>query len=158
MEQQKKKIRWNVIDVIIIVAVLAVIAVFGYSQLKGRVETASGKTIQMQFMSEDVSDFVVDQLQVGDTVVDDGTNSELGTVTDIQTEDSVLYAPDSEGKYVQTTKPDSKKVTITTEVKGTEYEHGAILGNTKYSVGHSMTIRAGKAKIYLRVYDIQVKE
>ncbi len=156
--EQKKKIRFNVVDAIIIIAVLAVVAVFGYSQLKGKTEMTSGKTIQMQIMAEEVSDFVVDQMKVGDSVIDDGTNSSLGKITDIQVEDAASYAPDAQGKYVKSSKPDNRKVTITTEVKGTEYEHGAILGNTKYSVGHSFTVRAGKAKIYLRVFDIQVKE
>lgn len=156
--EQKKKMKFNAVDVIIVIAILAVVAVFGYSQIKGRTETTRGKSIEMQLMTEEVSDFVADQLEIGDTVTDDGTNAELGTITDIQTDDAVSYAVDSEGNYVKTSKPDYQKVTITTEVKGSEYEHGAILGGTKYSVGHSLTVRAGKAKIYLRVYDIQVKE
>ncbi len=156
--EQKKKIRFNVVDAIIIIAVLAVVAVFGYSQLKGRMETSSGKTIQMQFMAEEVSEFVLENMEIGDSVMDDGTNSELGTITDIQVEDAASYGTNSDGEYVLSSRPGYKKVIITTEVRGTEYEHGAILGGTKYSVGHSLTIRAGKAKIYLRIYDIQVKE
>lgn len=156
--EQKKKIKFNAVDVIIVIAVLAVIAVFGVSQLKGTGETTHGKTVQIQLMGEEVSDFVTEQMNIGDEVTDDGTNADLGTITDIELNDAVSYGVNSDGNYVKTSKPGYKQAIITTEVSGTEYEHGVILDGAKYSVGHSLTIRAGKAKIYLRVYDIQVKE
>lgn len=156
--EQKKKIKFNAVDAIIVIAILAVIAVFGYSQLKGTGDTSRGKEVQIKLMAEEVSDFVTEQMEIGDEVVDDGTNADLGTITDIELNDAVSYGVNSDGNYVQTSKPGYKQAIITTEVSGTEYAHGVILDGAKYSVGHSLTVRAGNAKIYLRVYDIQEKE
>ena len=42
--------------------------------------------------------------------------------------------------------------------KNCKVHSGAVIGGVKYYVGHSFTLLAGKAKLWLRVYDISFGE
>ena len=75
----------------------------------------------------------------------------------IEIADAVSYGVDANGRQVVSSKPNYKSMIITTEVQATEFAHGMIVNASKYYVGHTFTFLAGKAKLYLRVYDIQFK-
>ncbi len=148
----------NIIDLLLIVVVVAIIGIFGYKFLapQNAGTTQSGTKAIMRFYAEEISDFVLDDtIHPGDVVYDVQEKVVMGTVTDFDTFDSVVYNTDAQGNVVKTTKEDYKSVTVTAEVTGEEFANGIIIDGTKYIVGHSMTLAAGKAKMYLRVSDIE---
>ena len=150
----------NIIDLIVLLALIAAIAVFGYSKAKGGKDalTKDSDEVEIVFYTEQVSDFVVDKIQAGDMVCDADKNIFFGTVTSVEKGPAVSYNQTSDGKIVVSDRPDSSSATITVTGKANMDEYGAKFEGTQYTVGHSLTIRAGNAKIYLRVYDIREKK
>lgn len=144
----------NIIDLIVLIAVLAVVAFFAAYKLMPHT-TEKAQKIEMKIMSEEVSDFVVDKIKIGDPVSDDLTNVPLGKVTNIEIGPSISWASNDDGEYVHSDREYWSSVIITTELEGKMYEHGALINNVKYGVGHSATFRFGIGKIYARVYDIK---
>ncbi len=145
----------NVIDFLAIIAILAAVAaavvfVFVKPQQKKT-------TLVMKYFIEEVNDFVASKVQVGDELYDDTFSVELGHVTDVELDDSVSYGQVTDGVYSLTSKEGFYSMIITGEVEGEKTTLGAEIGGKKYGVGHTFVLRAGDAKLYLRVYDIAVK-
>ncbi|MBO4343999.1 MAG: DUF4330 domain-containing protein [Clostridia bacterium] len=146
----------NVIDFLVILLVIAVIAAgikFVFFNNGGESDT-----LIMKFRIEEVDNFVAEKVKIGDSLYDDTGDNDLGTVIDVETDDSISYSVSEDGLYNMTSREGYKSMIITGEVKGRKTKLGAEIKGTKYGVGHSMVLRAGDAKLYLRVYDIQVKD
>ncbi len=148
----------NIIDLFIIIVILAVGAYAVKSMTSQEVNfanTGSVSKYRIQFFTERVSDFVIDKVKVGDPVEEEGRVSTLGNVTEIQLDDAFEYNPDANGQTQKSTIPDHKSLVLTMEVDGSDYNHGVIIQGNKYSVGHSLTVRAGVSKIFGRIYSIE---
>ena len=146
----------NIIDLIIVIALIAVVALAAYSFAgSGEAEVSSGKAV-IKFYAEEVTDFVLDgTINIGDPIIEVGTKNDMGTVTNVEIGDAVSYGEDSEGKWVQSSLPGHKSVLITAEVEGNEVPNGIEIKKAEYYIGHTMTIVAGKAKLHLRIYDLE---
>lgn len=146
----------NIVDLIVVLVIIAAVAMFAVSKLNNHNDAVvdDGKQIYMSFYSEEVADFVADKIEIGAKVYDDDGEQVLGEVVKVDFEPSVIYTANSEGKSVMSTKEKYKAVTITAKVDGTLSDYGLVLNDVKYGVGHSITIRAGYAKIWMKVSDI----
>lgn len=145
----------NVIDfLVILVLIVAVVAVAVFI-LKPK---DGADTLIMKFRIEEVDKFVAEKVHVGDELFDDTYSLDLGHVTDIELDDSISYGGMTNGVYTVATKENYYSMIITGECKGTKTGLGAEIGGKKYGVGHTFVLRAGDAKLYLRVYDIKLKE
>ena len=147
----------NIIDLIVILIIIAAVAAGGLFVVRNRRKSANQEKLIMKFYAEEVSDFVTDKLKEGSALYDDDNSIGLGKIIKFEINDSVTYGGVSEGQYTMVTKEGYKSVVITGELMGEKNELGAIVGGHQYGVGHSMVLRAGDAKIYLRVYDIAEK-
>ena len=148
----------NLIDLFIVLVILALITVAALKFGPGTAsKTVNQDNIVVKYYAEEVSTFVADKVAVGDQLLDDGRNSDLGTVTEVVLGPSKTDVPASDGSLVNSSKPDCDSIMITSEVKGQITPFGCTIANNKYGVGHSFTLRAGKTKIFLRVYDITKK-
>ena len=147
----------NIIDLVIVLVVVAAVAILGYKFLAPKANESSASVAVAKYYIEEVTDFVVENVKIGDKCMDESKNVSLGTVTDIEIGDAVSYGTNDKGEFVQSSKPGHKSMIITTEVNATPFDHGMIVGASKYYVGHTFVFLAGKAKLYLRVYDIQFK-
>ena len=74
-------------------------------------------------------------------------NIYMGKVVDFKMEDSVFWEPNAEGVLVKSSMDNYRAVTITTRVSGEVSAYGIRLSGVEYSVGHTVAIRAGFAKI-----------
>lgn len=147
----------NIIDFIVILVIVAAVAFAGISFLKPDTAEES-TTIVMKYYIEEVNDFVAEKVHIGDALWDDAADHSLGVVTNVEIDDPESWAATADGKYVPAVREGFKSMIITGEVEGTKTDIGAEVNRMKYGVGHSMVLRAGDAKLYLRVYDIAVKE
>lgn len=156
----------NVIDLLIVVVIVAAVALIAFKTVipdGGTETTQSGEVVKQEdvdvffeFYAEEVPEYVVDgTMKKGDKVTEVGTDNLMGEIVDFEIKDSVAYASDDEGKWVASPKPNYKSVRVRCKGKGDYYEHGCKIKGAKYYVGHTMTIAAGRAKLYLKISDIE---
>lgn len=149
----------NLIDILIVimavVAVLFVVSRSGSNIAPGA--TGTDQTYVMKFYVDVIQDFVVEHIQVGDTVMDDGRHINLGTIVDLRVEESVEFHPDSYGVLVQSPRDGYHSLEITTELTAQSFNNGLIINGNRYAVGQSVTIRAGDSILFLRISGIEEK-
>lgn len=155
---EKKKIKFNIIDVVILVVVLAVAAFVGTKIFgKDKEAAAEPKTYEISFYCEEVPAFAAEAVKVGDSVEDETKKVYLGKITDVSMDEAVVFNVDAEGNTVKSSKEGYKSVKITSEVSATEFDHGIVADSIKYSIGHSVTLYAGKGKMVGKVSAINEK-
>lgn len=156
---ENKKVRFTLIDAIVVLVIIAVIAFVGYKFFGKEVvqNQATSDTFEISFYIEEAPDFAVDNIKVGSTVTDEAKKVSLGTIKNVETGDAVGFVGTDDGEFVTSSKENYKSVKITAEVNANEFEHGIKVAGNEYVVGHSMTIYAGKAKLYGRVSGIEKK-
>lgn len=155
----------NLIDLLVLLFVVAAAAV-AYMFLSGRIATNSKlddfkgpvTDVDVVYYTEEISDFVADQVKLGAVVYDDANLHSLGNVTDIDIGEALIYGPKSDGSLAVVSKEGYSSAYITGRANVTRTRLGFTHKLANYGVGHSMTIRAGDAKIYLRIYDIHATQ
>lgn len=147
----------NLIDFLFLLILIVAVAAAAVFILRPKKDA---ETLVMKFRIEEVDNFVAEKVHVGDALYDDTYEQDIGEVTDVETAESISFYGSSSGAdstYAVTSRENYCSMIITGEVKGRKTKLGAEIGGKKYGVGHSMVLRAGDAKLYLRVYDIAVK-
>lgn len=154
----------NIIDLLIVIVLVAAVLLVGYKTVApglGIGDSAEGVNGQnaevfIEFFAEEVPDFAVDgTINNGDKVIEVGTDTMMGEVVEVEIGDSISYASDDSGNWVAGSKPNYKSVRIKCKGTADYYEHGCKIKGAKYYIGHTMTIAAGKAKLYLKISDIE---
>lgn len=151
----EKKVKFNVVDVIVILVIIAAVAFVGMMFFGGNLGGSSQSTYEVTYLCEEVPEFAATIIKEGDKVLDEQKDTDLGVVTAVEISDSRTYAVTDAGEVLCVAKPYYNCVSLTTEVKGQDYDFGMIAGSSKYGVGHSITIRVGSAKIFGRVSGIK---
>ena len=144
----------NIIDFLVVLVILVAVAAVAAFVFMPK---DTGDELVMKFMIEEVDEFVADKVNIGNALYDNDFSISLGYVTDIEKGPSVSYFENKDGTYSRIAKEGLYSMIITGEVMGEKTSLGAEIGGKKYGVGHSFVLRAGDAKLYLRVYDIQLK-
>lgn len=154
----------NIIDLIVLIVVAALIFAgtvfiknggFNPSGVSNDIFTGPQEKMIIKYYQEEVNDFVIEHLEVGSPVYDDTGKNLMGTLIGFETAPSIYYTEDAKGNAIKSSKEDCKSLILITEVEGMRTQMGATVNGTVYSVGHSLILRAGDAKMYPRVYDIQ---
>lgn len=115
----KRKFNW--IDYCIILFVLAVIVVLGFkiknvTSIKSTENNEANNTKkEVVLLIEDVRQYSVDALQVGDNVYSDDTNYFFGKIKDIEVEDSYLVIAKNGGEGILTRSPEKYNIKLTVE-------------------------------------------
>lgn len=122
----KKKFKFNLIDFMIVIAVIAVIVVIAFRSgaVDSFTNTAKGKTIAYEIKVGDVQKESYNYINVGDKIYSEETDAYLGTVVDKVSEPAKAYIVTTEGKIVKTEQPGRVDIYLTVEAKGTVDEGG----------------------------------
>jgi hypothetical protein len=141
----KKKLYFNVIDVILIVAILASVAALIFFLRERRIVTDNGdKTaeivykIEVTAMREEFRNLVA----VGDMVVDPVTVNSVGEVTDVSYAPYLYVGTDrTTGLQVTTTYPGKLIMTVTVKTVATVTDTGYEVGGRALTLGETMSFR-----------------
>ncbi len=160
----EKKIKFNIIDAVIIIVVLAALAFAGYKILSASYEINAEKdtvTYKVSYFCEEVPDFAAYAVEVGAPVTDELAKDDLGIVTNVKIGPSKSHTTDAEGNIHLVTKPNFQALEIETEVevpaKDADFKFGMLINESKYGIGHTFTFRVGKTKLYGRISGIDKK-
>ena len=155
----QKKAKFNIVDIIVILILVAGIAFVGVRMFGGEepaveATAGSGSTYHVTFHAECVREDVANTLVLGSKSENASRNMDLGTLVDFTIDESVIYSFDSEGNCVKSTKPDYVSVTLVCRVTGTQEPTGLQVGQFMLNVGHNMGVRCGNTEINCNVWNI----
>ena len=122
----KKKIKFNLIDFLIVIAVIAVIVVIAFRSglVENLANNAKGKTIVYTVKIGDVQNESFNFIDIGEKLYNDETDAYIGTIVDKRVETSKVYIISTEGKIVKTEQPGRADIYLTVEAKGTVNANG----------------------------------
>ena len=146
----------SLIDLFVLVAVAAA-AVFVVNGLGvNRIITpASAEVAYISFQTEQAPDCVTGFLPTGGRVMDEAKGVDLGRITQVEVAEGYDYHPNEQGQMVKSAKYGYRALTITSAVRGSMDERGLWVDGNRYIVGHSMSVIAGDAIIYMRVSKLE---
>lgn len=154
----QKKVKFNVVDIIVILILIAGIAFVGVRMFGGEEPAVSdpstGSTYRVTFHAECVREDVAATLVQGSKAENASRNMDLGTLVEFSIDESIAYATDSKGNIVKTTKPGYVSVTLVCELTGIDQSTGLQVGQFMLNVGHSMGVRCGFTEINTIVQNI----
>ena len=150
----------SIIDVLIIVLIFSAGVFFAARYLSTR-NTIIGTggaldDLVIGFSSEEVNNFVVDAIKVGDSAKEYAQYANFGTVIDVETADSITWIADLEG-FVNPASKDGyySSVTVKTRAKGKINDIGFELDGSTYFVGKTVIIQFGKAGFQGRISSVE---
>ncbi len=157
----------NIIDLLVLLFIIAAAAVAGmFFTGKLGAETQGSKSeilskgsvgaIDVVFYTEEVSDFVIDKVNLVDSYAfDDACQHLLGKVTDVDEGESIIYGTNAQGATIASPKEGYSSAYITAAVPAAiRTRFGFSLNKANYGIGHTFVVRVDDAKIYMRIYDI----
>lgn len=154
-----KKAKFNIVDIIVILVLVAGIAFVGVKMFGGQEpaaisDPATGNTYQVTFYAECVPEDVAAALVEGSASENASRNMNLGTLVAFSTDASVVYGYDSNGLCVRSEKPGYVSVTLTCELTGQQEPTGLLVGQYMLNIGHNMGVRCGNVEIECIVQNI----
>ncbi|MDR1131836.1 MAG: DUF4330 domain-containing protein [Oscillospiraceae bacterium] len=145
----------NLID-LLIVLILAVLVTFVALKVVNKSEENAGLTqVRISFFAEEVPDYVAAALKEGASVLDSKENVTIGTVERFETGDPLGFETDTKGEIQAVQRQGFKSLSLTALAAARPGEHGVTIGGVLYGIGHTLTIYAGNAKLYLKVSGIE---
>lgn len=159
----QKKVKFNIVDIIVILILVAGIAFVGVRMFGGEepavdANTGAGSTYHVTFHAECVREDVANTLVLGSKSENASRNMDLGTLIDFSIDEAIAYGTDSKGNVVQCTKPGYVSVTLTCELTGVDQSTGLQVGQFMLNVGHAMGVRCGFTELNMIVQNIAAAE
>jgi hypothetical protein len=159
----QKKAKFNIVDIIVILILVAGIAFVGVRMFGGEepaveANAGAGSTYHVTFHAECVREDVASTLVLGSKSENASRNMDLGTLIDFSIDEAIAYGTDSKGNVVQGTKPGYVSVTLTCELTGIDQSTGLQVGQFMLNVGHSMGVRCGFTELNMIVQNIAAAE
>lgn len=128
----------SIIDVIVILAVVVMaLAIYVKTHKPQTGSNVSSTTIVYQMKVDNLPQYVVDAIQVGDDIYDKerSTGGSLGKITDIQISDGTYEAKLDDGTYEIIPAQDRYNLLLTIEGQGLVESDGSYLLNRVYDLG-----------------------
>ena len=156
----QKKVKFNIVDIIVIIAIIAGIVFVGVRMFGGQdspaasADPSDGKTYHVTFVADSVREDVAATLVQGSKAENASRNMDLGTLIDFTIDEAVVYTTDSKGNIVKTTKEGYVSVTLVCELTGIDQSTGLQVGQFMLNVGHAMGVRCGFTEISAIVQNI----
>jgi hypothetical protein len=150
----------SIIDIIVVVLIAVAAGVVGLRFLSGQntgiLSSSGADRLEITFYSEEVNDFVVDAISIGDSTMEYAQYASFGTVIDVMPGPSVTWVPDADGVVHQGHKEGKYySLTVKTEAFGTIDNTGFTLDGTKYFVGKTVIMYVGKAGYQGRISSVK---
>ncbi len=145
----------NLIDFAIVLVLIALVAFVALKVVDKGNEGTSLSQVRISFFGDETPDYVAKVLEEGTSVMDSTEKVTLGTVESFEVGAPIGYETDTKGEIQQVIRQGYNSVSINVLGKGEITEHGVTIDGVLYGVGHTLTIYAGKAKLFLKISGIE---
>ena len=158
MKKGKKiKLRFNVIDFIIIIIVVGCIAgiVYRYNLVDRLIIDSKKDTMQVHFVAFSVSKELEDKLSVGDEFYLEGSGELLGTLKSSDSSDAVMIVSDENGKPVISYNKELKDIQGIISCSGVKRDNGFFIAGTKFiAPGSELVLESINVRISVIITEI----
>ena len=153
----KKKHRFNIIDLVLVLAVLACAAgIFIRSNLHETVLIRNEQKVNITILTEALLDESAEALHVNDSFRFSSNSEEFGSLRDLELSPAKLRFFNDDGTVTITHYYDRKDAVCTFEATGYDTENGFMVnGNTFVGCGSTFNLRSKFIEIQCTVLDIQ---
>lgn len=129
----------NLLDLVVLLAVLAVAGRFVYQQFRSDEITAVGedREIEMTFMLPHVEQYTIDVLTEGEAVYDSKSNTYMGKVVDVDKRPSVVVREGPDGRLYESESDTKYDYFVTISGPGRVTSNGVTMGGIEVKVGRS---------------------
>lgn len=137
----------NIIDVAVVILILILI-VFAYLKFGVYEHTktdAEMSSIQFSIKISEVRKYTREAFKVGDTVYDSQTKLAIGSITNIEMENSKVNSETTDGRIILVENPERYDVIITIETQGIENDKA-------YFADKSVELKVGSEKVIETLY------
>ena len=141
----------NLIDLIIILILVALVATVAVRVMHNREQTSNVQKVRITFYTEEVADYVPKAMVKGAPCQDATENSDLGTLESFATAEPLGYVTDTNGEVEAVQRKGYVSLEFASDAEGELVDHGVKINGVTYAVGHSLTVYAGKAKVYCKI-------
>ncbi len=152
----------SIIDILVILIIVVAVVGIGYKFTRSNTSNpvfTKQKDVQIKFQMDEVPDFIVNAIKVGDPVRESVQNASFGKVVNIETGDSILWLTTEDGRNVKVSREGYYSLEITMEAKGMPDNLGVLIDKANYYVGQTITLYVGNAVLSSgRITEITVKE
>lgn len=153
----QKKAKFNIVDVIVILVLIAGIAFVGMKMFgsgEPAADPVTDNSYLITFRADCVPEEIAAGLSVGSKTENAERNMDLGTLVDCSIGESVTYGYDSQGNCVASRMPGHVSVTLVCQVTGTQTPTGLQVGKYPICIGHEMGVCCGNVEIDSVVWSI----
>ncbi len=147
MNEKKKKYRFNLVDVILVLLILASAAAVVYLVFfEGKVtegETSEQTDVIYTLKAADTDSVFRGKINIGDEVIDKKTGNKVGEVIDVQYTDSTYKTYNAErGEAQNNAYPGKIDISVTVSASGMKDSDGVIsVGSFKLAIGSRIVFR-----------------
>lgn len=144
----------NILDMLIVLVVFGIAVIFftrGDTGIGiGPIQTT---TYTIRFYTPLTDQFVVNPINIGDPVVQHGTELFFGNVIHLEIGEGLEWHPNSYGTLVASRWGDRLEMEITAEIELPQgsLNNGLMIQGNRFAIGQSVTIRAGDTVHFLRI-------
>ena len=161
--ENKKKLRFNIVDVIFILVLLAgaafvALRLFGSSLSSTSDNGKEEEEYIITFYVSDSANYIVNHIRTDSPLTDDSLSRDLGTLVDFKTGPAQINSTAADGHQVVSDREGYSSVYLMSRVKAADNGFGVTVDGLKLQVGHSMVVRSQEVKLWAYVYDIQKLE
>lgn len=157
----QKKTKFNIVDIIVILILVAGVVFVGVRMLGDRNPADAindNKTYQVTLRADCVPEDVAAALVQGSACEDLDRTMDLGKLTGFTTGESVTYTTDRDGEWVSSAKSGHVSVTLICELSASETPTGLRLGKYMLNVGRELDICCGMVQLQAVICDIAPAE
>lgn len=148
----------NLIDLIIVIILIVLAAFVVFKFAVPRDNEVAETQLYLSLFCEETPDYILDYLEEGTPVYDSKEDVTIGTVESLEIGEPTGYEAQGDGSdytLYQVSRDDYSSVKLRINATGVNGVNGATIEGVLYGVGHTMTVYAGQAKLYLRVSGIE---
>ena len=153
----------NVIDIVLVV-VLVGAAIAGFLFVRnagggdGEDARYGARPFVLQFYLGAADNILLRDIREGDAVFDNGNAVFLGNVVAVDRSYSYHLVPTPDGRLERRYNPGYASVVISVVRDAVPTENGIVLGNQRYGIGHSLSVRVGQAVLWMRISGLWIQE
>ena len=145
----------NIVDLLIVLIVIAALCFVAFRYVLPQKNSGDVQQCEMVLFCHDTPKFTAQQIKEGAKVWDQSADKELGTVKSIEIITLYETVAGQDGKVHSVENDWLCSVRLVLDSKGIRGEHGLEIDDVLYASGHTMTVFAGEAKMYLKVEEIR---